>query len=460
MDLMRALLGFCLCLSVTAGFSQADDVILRWNTTLTDVLQANTSLQNPGIASRSMAMTNIAMYDALNSISPTHQPFYSYATVPSEGASGEAAAMQAGYRVLSSIYPGQQDALDASRAAILATLPASAGRDAGIQFGDSVGQAVVDRRATDGFMDAVAYAPSDAPGHWRPDPLNPNQMVWGPEWGQIETFSIPSTEGYVPAAMPALTSQAYADAFNEVKELGAKDSSVRTTEQTEIGLFWAYDRLGMGTPMRMYNKVLRSVAKDQENDLSENARLFALASTAVADAGVVAWDTKFTYDFWRPVTGIREADTDGNPETVANPMWEPLGAPGGVLEDGTLIQNFTPPFPTYVSGHASFGGALFGSLAEFYGTDNVAFDVTSEEMPAMVRTYESFSEAMKENGRSRVYLGIHWDFDDFVARDLGGEIANFVASNHFQPVPEPGFSALTSAFLLGLMLSLRSCRKK
>ena len=212
--------------------------------------------------------------------------------------------------------------------------------------------------------------------------------------------------------------------------------------------------------MRMYNQVLRTVARGQGNDLSENARLFALASTAVADGGIVAWDTKFTYDFWRPVTGIREADADGNSNTDSDPTWEPLGAPGGMLDDGTLIQDFTPPFPTYVSGHATFGGALFGSLAEFYGTDDISFDVTSEEMPAMVRSFESFSDAMKENGRSRVYLGIHWDFDDFVARDLGGEVADFVAANYFQPVPEPGFSAFTLLLASGLVLGCRARRSR
>ena len=211
----------------------------------------------------------------------------------------------------------------------------------------------------------------------------------------------------------------------------------------------------MGTPMRMYNKILRSVAKVQGNDLFENARLFASASTAVVDAGIVAWDTKFTYDFWRPVTGIREADADGNPATLADPTWEPLGSPGGIRDDGTVIDDFTPPFPTYVSGHASFGGALFGSLAEFYGTDEISFSVTSEEMPSVVHSFDRFSDAMKENGRSRVYLGIHWDFDDFVARDLGGEVASFVSANHFQAVPEPGFGALTLVTLSLIALRYR-----
>jgi membrane-associated phospholipid phosphatase len=251
--------------------------------------------------------------------------------------------------------------------------------------------------------------------------------------------------------MPSLTDAAYTNAFREVKELGAKDSTIRTQEQTDIGQFWAYDRLGMGTPLRMYNRVLRTIAEGQENSLAENARLFAMASTAMADAGVTAWDSKFLYNFWRPVTGIRAADSDGNPDTVADPLWEPLGAPGGVLEDGTVIPDFTPPFPTYVSGHASFGGALFESLAEFYETDDVAFEIRSEEMPAMVRGFDSFSAAMRENGRSRVYLGIHWNFDDLFARELGQGVARVVSASYFKPVPEPGMDCyfITAAIALG-----------
>lgn len=462
MDFFRALVGCCLFFTATS-YCAADDVILRWNETLSEVLLADTAFQNPGMASRSMAMTNIAMYDALNSVAPKYQPFYTYDSIAlpaGELVSAEAAAVQAGYRVLSSIYPAQQPILDASRTSILATLENPTAVDAGTRIGEAVAQTIIDRRSSDGFMDMVAYSTTDAPGHWQPDPLNPTQSVWGPEWGHITTFALPATDAFVPAEMPPLNSQAYADAFNEVKALGAKNSVVRTQEQTEIGLFWAYDRVGMGTPMRMYNKILRTVAKDQENDLTENARLFAMASSAVADAGVVAWDTKFTYDFWRPVTGIREADSDGNPATIADPTWEPLGAPGGKLDDGTEIADFTPPFPTYVSGHASFGGALFASLAEFYGTDEISFDVTSDEMPTLVRSFDRFSDAMKENGRSRVYLGIHWDFDDFVARDLGGEVASFTASNYFRPVPEPGFHAWALLMLACLTHALRSPRRR
>ena len=153
----------------------------------------------------------------------------------------------------------------------------------------------------------------------------------------------------------------------------------------------------------------------------------------MADAGIVSWNSKFEYDLWRPVTGIRAGDQDGNPLTDADPNWTPLGAPGG-----GIVDNFTPPFPTYLSGHATFGGALFQTLTEFFDTDDIAFTLTSDELPSVEREFASFSEAMIENGRSRVYLGIHWNYDDTLGQLAGSEVARFINDRPFvSPVPEP-----------------------
>lgn len=208
--------------------------------------------------------------------------------------------------------------------------------------------------------------------------------------------------------------------------------------------------------MRLYIDVLDTISTQEGNSLSDNALLYAMASTSVADAGIVAWDAKFQYDFWRPISGIRQADQDGNPDTIIDPDWIPLGAPGGIHPDGSLIDDFTPPFPTYISGHASFGGALFGAIEEFYGTNDIAFPLESEELPGVTRHFDSLSDAMAENGRSRVYLGIHWDFDDFMARDVGKVVADDVMQNYFSPVPEPETGLLV---LLGGLFGL-SHRKR
>lgn len=411
------------------------DVVLDWNRVASDVTRDNTSLQNPGMVSRSMAMMNLAIYDALAMTSSGATTFYDYGSghsSPGLGYSDNAAASQAAYTVMSGIYGDQQSQLDTALSTSLSLIPNSQAKNDGINLGTMIGQSILDRRANDGYDTMSQYMPTNAPGHWQSDPLNPGQEAWGPDWGNVRPFALASNTQFMPPPMPEMTSQQYTDAFNEVKSLGAVNSTTRTADQTEIGYFWAYDRVGMGTPHRMFLQVLDTIAQQEGNTVDENAELFAKATVAVADAGITAWNSKFEYDFWRPVTGIREADTDGNPDTIADPNWTPLGAPGG---NGT---DFTPPFPTYLSGHATFGGALFGMLQEFYGTDDIPFSLASDEMPGVVRNYDTLSEAMDENGRSRVYLGIHWNFDDSVGQATGSDIASYIASNPFiAAVPEP-----------------------
>ena len=434
------------------------DVFLDWNQIACEVFKQDVEFQNPGLSSRSMAMMNIAMYDAVNGLTPRYQPFYGHQAPPAL-ASPEAAAIQAAYHVLSSNYPSQQSYLDAALATSLYSFPTDAATTNGIDYGERVAKDILAMRAADGFENTVHYSPSGEVGHWEPDPLNTDQQAWGPEWGQIDLFGLHEVDTLYPAHAPDLTSQEYTDAFNEVKELGAKNSSTRTQEQTDIAYFWAYDRNGMGTPMRLYNDVVREVAENENNDLMDNSRLFAMSSTAVADAGIVAWNSKFKFDFWRPISGIRRANEDGNDDTEADPNWEPLGSPGGIAPDGSSIDNFTPPFPTFLSGHAAFGSALFRSLENFYGTDEIEFEIRSEEMPGQLRSFESFSEAAAENGRSRVYLGIHWSFDDTIARQMGSDIADEIAREHFQPVPEPSSLLLALISTLPLLHRVRRSRR-
>jgi len=442
-------------LLVAAAAARAD-VVLDWNRTLTDVLRDNTSLQNPGMASRSMAMVNLAIYDTFAMTSPGGTMFFDYGAghaSPAASVSTNAAAAQAAYTVLSGIYADQQATLDAALATSLGSIPDGQHKSAGIALGAMVGQSIVSRRAGDGFDSSSQYMPTNEVGHWQPDPVNPGQEAWGPAWGEVRPFALRSGDQFTAPPTPDLTGQAYADAFNEVKELGALNSATRTAEQTEIGSFWAYDRLGMGTPMRLFNDAMRTIAVQEENSPAENAALFAKASVAVADAGIAAWNSKFQYDFWRPVTGIRDADLDGNPDTIADPDWTPLGAPD---DDGGV--GFTPPFPTYLSGHATFGGALFAAISEHYGTDSIAFELVSEELPGVVRQFDSLSDAMAENGRSRVYLGIHWNFDDTVGQALGRSIAEYIFDRPFVAVvPEP--STWAFAALAGFV-SLRSIRSR
>ncbi|MEM1212137.1 MAG: vanadium-dependent haloperoxidase [Planctomycetota bacterium] len=452
----------------------ADDVVTDWNAVMSQVLVDNESLQNPGMSSRSMAMVNLAIYDSLKLGSGGDgSSFYDYGNALGglgSTASREAAAAQAAYTVLSHIYSDQQVTLDTQLATSLAAFSDGVAKTDGVALGTLIGQSIINRRENDGYDTNVQYTPTNAVGHWQVDPLNPDQEAWGPAWGEVQTFAVQNVNDFMPPVMPSLDSAAYAEAYNEVKALGSVDSTTRTSEQTEIGIFWAYDRVGMGTPMRLFNDALRTIADDQGNTLDENAELFAKASVAMADAGIVAWNSKFELDFWRPVTGIRDGDLDGNALTEADADWTPLGAP-----DGESLTGFTPPFPTYLSGHATFGGAVFGVLQEFYGTDDIAFSLTSEELAVIladddlrelygldadtdaVREFESLSEAMAENGRSRVYLGIHWNFDDTEGQITGASVASYLFDGEFIAAPEPATAAL---LVTGLLLMQTGRRRR
>lgn len=421
--------------------AQADDVVLQWNATMREAMRLDRTASNPGWSSRAMAMINGAIYDSFMAIDRTHTPLLVDTRVASD-TSRDAAAAQAAYLILNQTYPGQATLFESRRSATLAAIPEGPGKTAGLSLGELVANQYLSARANDGASASVQYMPAAGPGHWRPDPMNPDQEAWGPGWGQVRPFTLTNSRHFQPPPPPPMTSQEYADAFNEVKSLGALNSATRTAEQTEMAIFWAYDRAGMGPPPRLFNQAVSDIATQRGNSVTENARLFAMSMVAQADAGIVAWDSKFVDDYWRPITGIREADTDGNPLTEADPNWVPLGAPGA-----GEVPDFTPPFPAYVSGHATFGAAVFGSLAEFYGTDDVNFTLSSGEMPGVRRSFDSFSEAAEENGRSRVYMGVHWNFDDLEGRALGGQIAGWVSQNHFQPVPEPGTLALAAVAL-------------
>ena len=407
----------------------AGDMVTHWNDIAFGAIRNEASHVGPTWASRNLAIVQTAVYDAVNAIGGQYTSFYSQARAPGY-ASMDAAVASAAYTTLVNLYPTYKTQLDNFYANSLATIPNGASEDAGVDIGRTVAQQILDLRTGDGSTNQSNYQVSSTPGHWQPDPTNPNgqvQQPLGPAWGEVKTFALESADQIAAPPPPALNSQEYADAYNEVKSLGAANSTTRTQDQTQIGIFWAYDRGGMGPPIILYNQIVQSIANQYHNDLYTNARLFALANVAMADAGISTWATKYEYDFWRPVTAIRRGAEDGNSQTVADPNWRPLGAPGGAYD------NFTPPFPAYTSGHATFGSAMFGVLKNFYGTDNVNFTLSSDELPGVQRSYTSFTQAASENGRSRIYLGIHWKFDDIQGEKVGGEIADYVTSNFLVP---------------------------
>jgi hypothetical protein len=435
---------------------------------------------NPGWSTRSMAMVNTTIYDVFQAFDRTHKPFLVDMRAQ-PNTSLEAAVHQAAYDVLLHTYPGEKSMLDADFNARMAAIPNGISKTNGINLGRTIAEACMIKRTGDNSTVITPYTPGTGPGQWRTDPFNPGQNAWGPGWGTVHTFGIPNTATFINAIppIPSLNSQGYTDAFNMVKSYGALNSAVRTQDQTQIGLFWAYDRPSMGPPPVLFAKNLEEIAAQTGNTPAQNARLFAMASVAQADAATASWDAKFKYNFWRPVAGIQEASTDGNPNTVADATWRPLGAPGG--DPNSMTDDFTPPFPAWTSGHATMGGAIFKSLELFYGTNSfdqidgilgndLDYALTSEEAGGGgTRNFRSFTQAGAlgvgmenspegENGMSRIYLGVHWIFDQTDGIRLGNDIASYVAANNFQVIPEPSTLALAGCAMAAFAWSLRRKR--
>jgi hypothetical protein len=418
----RAAFVLTLCLlfvSVSAHpRAEALDVVLTWNTAALDAIRSAST--SPPAASRALAILHTAMFDAVNGIERSYRP-YLVPTLAPFGASPTAAANAAAYRVLSVLFPTQ------ARDFTVRYLELTRGdRDSlrdrlGRLWGFIVAGWILESREDDGSEAVVAPPLNTGPGAWVPTPpaFAPYAL---PHWGLVEPFAVESGSIFRPDGPPALSSAEWAADFNEVKALGAAVGSTRTEEQSLIGLFWA-DGAGTETPPGHWNSIAQSVVETYELSLLETARLFALLNVAMADAAICAWDAKYAFSFWRPVTAIREADTDGNPATVPDPEWS------------SFIT--TPPFPDYVSGHSTFSGAAATVLAGFFGTDEVPFTAFSDALPSAMRTFNSFSEAAGEAALSRLYGGIHYRAANEDGLRLGVDIGNWTIENVMTPRRRP-----------------------
>jgi hypothetical protein len=439
------------------------DPILDWNAVAIEVnrLSYSGGVVNdelgPTRSSRALAIEHVAMFDAWNSV---HHEFLPYLVLApnAKGASDAAAVAQAAHDTLVAMYPHQQEFIDQSLTDALNQIADGSAKTLGINVGTFVAQAILAARANDGSEIPGQYIPDGLPGHHIADPLNPDQGFLTPAWGSVQPFGIPSTVKIPTRPVPLMTSDEYTQALNQVMTLGQDTSTVRTIDQTEIGIYWGYDvARGLGDPPRLYNQIARVIAEQQGNSVAQNARMFALINIAMADAGIQCWGVKYRDICWRPIVAIREADTDGNPNTNADPAWQPLGAPrSNPLPDEHV--NFTPPFPSYTSGHATFGGAAFKTMADFYQTDDINFSIPftfisdefngvtqdiHQSIPPIIldyvrqiepRHFTSFSQTAAETAASRIFLGIHFRFDAIEGVSAGDRIADMDFDRLLRPV--------------------------
>jgi hypothetical protein len=378
-------------------------VVVQWNQAVLAAVRAERP--SVGFLTRDLAIVHTAIYDAVNTIDHTGGAFRVRAKAPA-GASPVAAAAAAGLFTASALFPTDAALFQSTFRASLAGVPEGRAKDDGIAVGRFVAERTLSSRVTDGANAVVSPPDGTDPGEWRPAPpaFAPAQT---PQWQFVMPFALKKGSQFRPPAPPALTGAEYAAALHETEEVGRADSAVRTPQQTEVARFWE-GRGGTVNVPGYWNLIAESAAQSKGNTLDQDARLFAEVNVALADAAIAQFDAKYTYDRWRPVTAIRLADQDGNPATASDTSWLPL------LN--------TPPNPSYVSGHATFSAAAATVLADLFGTDRVAFDLTSEDTPGVTHSFRTFAAAAAEAGNSVVWGGTHFRFDVTEGRELGNSV--------------------------------------
>jgi len=404
--LIGAVITVCAPLRVSA-----QNIVVDWNAIA--ITAAGAAGQNSLLQLRSIAITSVAVSDAVNATTKEYTRYGSRLTPPA-GASTRAAAVGAAHRALTQLVPSQTQFLGTMLAQSLAKFGVSPG-DPGFVFGEAVADEIVATRSVDGA--ALAQYPYTAPNAGTPGVWVPTPPTFAPAllpgWGFVQPWVLESAAQFRPDEGPDLASDRYALDLNEVKAIGALTSATRTAEQTNIARFW------LAPAVVIWNGVLRQVALALGLDESEAARDFALMNVAGADARIACWDTKYAFNFWRPVTAIQRADEDGNPATEADPGWTPLIA--------------TPNFPEYVSAHTTNSSAMATVLALLFDDDpGVALTATSPTNPGFERHWTTFSEGVREVIDARVYSGFHFRSSDERGAKLGRQVARFVASHAFR----------------------------
>lgn len=384
----------------------AADVVTEWNQKAgACVLEGKIY---PFAGTRVMAIVHTAMFDAINSIEGRYTPYKFKVSAPA-GSSTDAAGVAAAHTTLVQLFPEQKAALDAAYRASLAAIPDGAGKAAGIAVGEEVAAKVLAWRASDGADAANTYRPVTTAGTYVTTTL-----PIGTQWGSVTPWVIESGSQFRPAPPPALSSTEWAADYNEIKEIGAKKSTRRTSEQTEIARFWTI------TGPQSFDPIVRQLAATPGRSLSQNARLFALVEMAVADSYIAVFDAKYAYVFWRPITAIRNGDIDGNDATERDPGWEPLVD--------------TPLHPEYPCAHCINSGAARAVLEAEFGTGPNPLTMTSATAPGVTHKWGTIAEYAEEVSLGRIYGGLHYRNSTVVGKAMGKKIGELAVHNYLKPV--------------------------
>jgi hypothetical protein len=409
-------------LAVAGARSVAADEVTDWNQFMlkATLVATPTAPATPApITTRSTAIVQAAVFDAVNGLDPHYTPIHVRQAGPRK-ASKRAAAVQAAYAILIRLYPAQSDSLNEERSASLNNIGRGWGAEsaesiqAGIEWGQTVADQIWSWRSQDGFANAPPpFRGGTAPGEWRSTPpaFAPGLA---PQLAQVTPWVIKSPSQFRPPAPPALDSAEYTADFNETKVMGSSSSTSRTPDQTDLARFWQ-----AGNPPDFWDPVAVSLAEKHHFSMLQTARLLAQVNLAMSDAMIGCWDAKYTYVFWRPITAITLADTDGNPETTADPAWTPLIP--------------TPPFPEYPSAHSCASGAAVRVLSHYFG-ERTASTVTNDALPGEIRTFPSLSAALEEVVDARVFGGIHFRNSCKTGQALGSAVGQYVIEHSLRRI--------------------------
>ncbi|MGC2031667.1 MAG: vanadium-dependent haloperoxidase [Steroidobacteraceae bacterium] len=415
-----AILGLTLGLAFSPA-SPAQNAVANWHA-ITESTVVATAKKSPSVAFVYFAYVDVAMYDAVNSIGGRFKPFAVETHAP-RGASRDAAAATAAHDVLVHYFPTQASTLDADLAASMATIADGQAKTDGISVGKAVAAQWLALRAGDGLEAPVVYVWGHGPGIWEPVPTYPAPPPNTPPppvapWqAKFKPFALLSADQFLADVPPppSLTSATFTRDFNRTKDYGALDSSVRTPEQTEIGLFWT------DNPAAQYSRALRALIASQSLDTASAARLGAMSFVALADAATACFNAKYHYAFWRPYTAIHDADSDGNPNTVADSNWVPLAV--------------TPGHPEYPAAHGCVTAALMDTLTAYFDTEEMPYTVTST-VTGTTHSFNNFEDVVAEVDNARIYGGMHFHHSVKEGNRLGNRVADYMLRTQFRPKEE------------------------